>query len=84
LLDSDWRREAGLVVIGLLGRGGNQRRERALGLLACGLNRRRRRIRHGTAGGKRCRACRKETEGEAKWDASRDFSAIIENTGTSL
>jgi hypothetical protein len=36
LLGSDWRREAGLVVIGLLGRGGNQRRERALGLLACG------------------------------------------------
>jgi hypothetical protein len=42
-------------------------------------------IRHGTAGGKRRRrTCRKETEEEAKWDASRDFSAIIENTGTSL
>jgi hypothetical protein len=25
----------------------------------------------------------KETEEEAKWDASRDFSAIIENIGTS-
>jgi hypothetical protein len=26
----------------------------------------------------------KETEEEAKWDASRDFSAITENAGTSL
>jgi hypothetical protein len=56
-----------------------------LDLLACGLNRRRmRRIRHGTAGGEQCRACRKEIEEEAKWDASRDFSAITENIGTSL
>jgi hypothetical protein len=37
---------------------------------------------HGEQG--RRRACRKETEEEAKWDASRDFSAITENTGTSL
>jgi hypothetical protein len=47
--------------------------------LACGLNRRRRRrIRHGTE------LVEKETEEEAKWDASRDFSAIKENIGTSL
>jgi hypothetical protein len=44
--------------------------------LACGLNRRR--IRHGTE------LVEKETEEEAKWDASRDFSAITENTGTLL
>jgi hypothetical protein len=50
----------------------------------CAGENRRRRIGHGTAGSKRCRACRKETEEEAKWDASRDFSAITENIGTLL
>jgi hypothetical protein len=64
---------------------GNEEEDESKRARECaGLYRRRRRIRHGTAGSKRCRACRKETEEEAKWDASRDFSAIIENTGTSL
>jgi hypothetical protein len=46
----------------------------------CSLNRRRRRrIRHGTAG-----LAEKETEEEAKWNAARGFSAITENTGTLL
>jgi hypothetical protein len=36
-----------------------------------------------TAGGG-AELAEKETEEEVKWDASRDFSAITENTGTSL